>query len=114
MIKRQKMREDFNKNIQELASKEDKVAKDVEKITRSLAARVNSLNKDTRKMTKIYKKKKAELERRLSKNKTRREKMIRERASTRRQNVFSSIREIHQRPPVKPDDSMNAAGRRRR
>jgi len=109
-IKAQKIRETLDKDIKELEAKEDKMKKATEAAARSLIQRSKEATKQALKTTKLFKKKKAEIERRITQKKARRADLLQRRITARRQTSLTSMRQARMNPP---DVKMGLGGRRR-
>ena len=108
-IKAQKIRETLDKDIEELEAKEDKMKKATEAATRRHLQRSKEERKQALKATKLFKKKKSEIERRISKKKERRADLLQRRLTARRQTPLAAIRKASMTPP---DVKVEMGGRR--
>jgi len=108
-IKAQKIRETLNKDIKELEAKEDKMKKATEATARHHLQRSKEERKQALKATKLFKKKKAEIERRISKKKERRSDLLQRRLTARREKPLAAIRQASMTPP---DVKVEMGGRR--
>jgi len=108
-IKAQKIRETLDKDIKELEAKEDKMKKATETAARHHLQRSKEARKQALKTTKLFKKKKAEIERRISKKKERRSNLLQRRLTARRQKPLAEIRKASMTPP---DVKVEMGGRR--
>lgn len=118
ILKRKEMKEKLDREMKDLAKKEDAAKKKLDTESRNLTLKTKSVVEEARKASAMFKKKIAQVKKQLSKTKTRRAKTSEGRASTRRATAVAAIRERNQAPflparPAEPADVKMGMGRRR-
>jgi hypothetical protein len=107
LLKRKQMKETLDRNIKEMEAREDRLKKASDAKAANLRATARDAVKKALRETALYKKRKAQIDKQITRGKTRRAKTLEGLMKTRRATVAANIRNPHIRDAV-----METGGRR--